>query len=101
MAHTIGNNCRASNNTTNNIAPPIPPNPTNQIQRFSGALNENGELVITGTNLLTLTPSVAYTSKPKDANCQLYVEVISDKEATIKNTGETLNAGVSIKGEFS
>lgn len=101
MAYTIGNNCKVRNNTTNNIVPPTPPNPTNQIQRFSGTLNENGELVVTGTSLLSLTPSVIYTSKPKDINCHLYVEVISDKEATVKNTGEKLNTGVSVKGKFS
>jgi len=98
MAHPIGRIFRACNNTINNIAPT--PSPTNQIQRFSGVLNENGELVVTGTSLLSLTPSIIYTSKPKDANCHLYIEAISDQQAVIKNTGEKLNAGVSVKGEF-
>lgn len=101
MAHSIGNNSRVcSNNTINNFAPPTTPNLTNQIQRFSGILNENGELSVTGTSLLSLTPSVTYTSKPKDANCHLYIEVISDTKATVKNTGEKLNTGVSVKGKF-
>lgn len=72
----------------------------NTMQRFSGILNEQGELAIIGTNLLSLTPSVTYISKPKDVNCHLYVEVISDNQAIIKNTGEKLNAGVSVKGKF-
>jgi hypothetical protein len=91
MAHTIGNNCKASKSTTNN--------PT-LIQRFFGVLNDNGELNVTGTNLLSLTPSVIYTSLPKDINCSLYVEVVSDQQAIVKNTGQELNAGVSVKGKF-
>jgi len=100
MAHTIGRIFRACNNIINNFAPPVTPNPTNQIQSFFGTLNENGELSVTGTNLLSLTPSIIYTSKPKDANCQLYVEVISDTQAVVRNTGEKLNSGVSVKGKF-
>ena len=101
MAHSIGNNSRAcSNSTINNFAPPTPPSPTIQIQRFSGVFNENGELVINGANLLSLTPSVAYTSKPKDANCNLYIEIISDTQTIVKNTGEKINSGVSVKGKF-
>jgi len=100
MAHPIGRIFRVCSNAINNFAPPVTPNPTNQIQRFSGTLNENGELVVTGTNLLSLTPSVTYISKPKDINCHLYVEVISDQQAMIRNTGEKLNAGVSVKGKF-
>ncbi|MFY9225219.1 MAG: hypothetical protein WAQ98_21275 [Blastocatellia bacterium] len=100
MAHPIGRIFRACNNTINNFAPPVTPNPINPIQRFSGILSENGELIVTGTNLLSLTPSVIYTSKPKDANCHLYIEVMSDTQAIIKNTGEKLNTGVSVKGKF-
>ncbi len=100
MAHPIGRIFRVCSNTINNFAPPVTPNPTNQTQRFFGTLNENGELIVTGTNLLSLTPSVAYTSKPKDANCHLYIEVMSDTQAIVKNTGEKLNAGVSVKGKF-
>jgi hypothetical protein len=101
MAHPIGRIFRACNNVINNFAPSVTPNPTNQIQRFSGILNENGELIVTGTNLLSLTPSVIYTSKPKDVNCHLYIEVMSDTQAIVQNTGEKLNAGVNVKGEFS
>jgi len=100
MAHPIGRIFRACNNIINNFAPPLTPNPTSQIQRFSGILNENGELVVTGTNLLSLTPSVIYTSKPKDANCHLYIEVMSNTQAIVRNTGEKLNNGVSVKGKF-
>src|SRR5690349_6869646 len=100
MAHSIGNNSKACSNTINNLAPPTPPSQTIQIQRFSGLLNENGELVINGTSLLSLTPSVIYISKPKDANCNLYIEVVSDTKAIVKNTGEKLNTGVSVKGKF-
>lgn len=95
MAHTIGNNCRASNNTASTST-----NQNSQIQRFFGVLNDNGELVVTGINLLSLTPSAIYTSTPKDINCSLYVETISDQQAIVKNTGEQLNAGVSVKGKF-
>lgn len=91
MAHTIGNNGRTSKSTINN---------STLIQHFFGVLNDNGELNITGVNLLSLTPSVTYTSAPKDINCSLYVEIPSDKEAIIKNTGQELNAGVSVKGKF-
>ena len=72
----------------------------NQIQRFAGVLNQDGELVVTGTNLLSLTPSAIYASQPNDGNSQLYIEVISNTEAIIKNTVEILNSGVSVKGKF-
>jgi len=70
-------------------------------QRFNGALNEDGELPITGVNLLSLDPVFGYTSLPGDVNNGLYMVVNSNVSATLKNKGGAENQGATVKGYFS